>query len=90
MKLIGATDWFVRWPFFIEGILLGMVGALISIALLAAGYSSLVANLQTALFFIPLIYEPTVLLSIYLSLLATGILLGVLGSYISLNRFLNV
>jgi len=90
MKLIGATDWFVRWPFFIEGILLGTVGALISISLLAVGYSSLVSNLQTALFFIPLVYQPNVLISIYASLLATGVMLGVVGSYISLNRFLNV
>jgi cell division transport system permease protein len=90
MKLIGATDWFVRWPFFIEGILLGMIGALISISLLAVGYSSLVSNLQTALFFIPLVYQQNVLISLYASLLATGVLLGVIGSYISLNRFLNV
>ncbi|MEA4924952.1 MAG: permease-like cell division protein FtsX [Syntrophomonadaceae bacterium] len=90
MKLIGATDWFVRWPFFIEGILLGMVGAVVSISLLAIGYKSLVSNLQNALFFIPMVYQPSVLLTVYLSLLATGVLLGVLGSYISLNRFLKV
>jgi len=90
MKLIGATDWFVRWPFFIEGILLGTVGAFISISLLAVGYGSLVSNLQTALFFIPLIYQSNVLINLYISLLATGALLGVLGTYISLNRFLDV
>ena len=90
MKLIGATDWFVRWPFFIEGILLGTVGAFISISLLAVGYGSLVSNLQTALFFIPLIYQSNVLINLYVSLLATGALLGVLGTYISLNRFLDV
>jgi Cell division protein len=90
MKLIGATDWFVRWPFFIEGILLGLVGALVSISLLAIGYSSLVRNLQNALFFVPMVYQHGVLITVYLSLLAAGVLLGVLGSYISLNRFLNV
>lgn len=90
MKLIGATDWFVRWPFFIEGILLGLVGALVSIGLLAIGYSSLVSNLQNALFFVPVVYQHGILMSVYLSLLGTGMVLGVLGSYISLNRFLNV
>lgn len=90
MKLIGATDWFIRWPFFIEGIMLGSVGALISILLLSWGYGSLVSSLQTALFFIPLVYQQSLLINIYLSLFATGAVLGVLGTYISLNRFLDV
>jgi len=90
MKLIGATDWFVRWPFFIEGILLGSVGALISILLLSVGYGSLLNNMQTALFFIPLVNKPNLLFNVYLSLLGTGVLLGALGTYISLNRFLDV
>jgi cell division transport system permease protein len=90
MKLIGATDWFVRWPFFIEGILMGLVGAVIAIGLLAAGYSSLVNNMQTALFFIPVVYQQNMLINLYLSLVAAGALLGVAGTYISLNRFLDV
>lgn len=90
MKLIGATDWFVRWPFFIEGILLGSLGALLAIILLALGYGSLVNNMQTALFFIPLINNQRMLLEIYLALFATGAVLGSLGTFISLNRFLDV
>jgi len=90
MKLIGATDWFIRWPFFIEGIMLGSGGALISIVLLGLGYNSLIHNMQTALFFIPLVYNHSLLVNVYLSLLATGALLGALGTYISLNRFLDV
>jgi cell division transport system permease protein len=90
MKLIGATDWFVRWPFFIEGILLGSVGALLAVILLAIGYGSLVNNIQTAIFFIPLVKNPTVLLEIYLALFAAGAALGCLGTAISLNRFLDV
>jgi len=90
MKLIGATDWFIRWPFFIEGIILGSMGSLMSILLLSWGYGSLVSSLQTALFFIPLVYQQSLLINIYLSLFATGAFLGVLGTYISLNRFLDV
>jgi cell division transport system permease protein len=90
MKLIGATDWFIRWPFFIEGILLGSVGSLISILFLSWGYSALVSSMQTALFFIPLVSQPSLLINVYLSLFATGAFLGVLGTYISLNRFLDV
>ena len=90
MKLIGATDWFVRWPFFIEGILLGALGSLLATALLALGYSSLLNNMQNAINFIPLIKNPELLVDIYLSLFATGAVLGMLGTYISLNRFLDV
>lgn len=90
MKLIGATDWFVRWPFFIEGVLMGVVGALIAIGLLSGGYSSLIKNAQTALFFVPLVSQQSFLIQVYLSLAAVGALLGTLGTYISLNRFLNV
>ncbi|MEQ8200352.1 MAG: permease-like cell division protein FtsX [Syntrophomonadaceae bacterium] len=90
MKLIGATDWFVRWPFFIEGILMGLVGALIAIGLLSGGYTSLINNAQTALFFIPLVRQQSFLIQIYLSLAAVGVVLGTIGTYISLNRFLNV
>jgi len=80
----------VRWPFFIEGILLGSLGALLAIILLALGYGSLVSNMQTAIFFIPLINSPRMLLEIYLALFAAGAVLGSLGTYISLNRFLDV
>jgi cell division transport system permease protein len=90
MKLIGATDWFVRWPFFIEGILLGAIGALLAVILLAVGYGSLVNNMQTAVFFIPLVNSQTMLLKIYLALFAAGAVLGCLGTGISLNRFLDV
>jgi len=90
MKLIGATDWFVRWPFFIEGILLGSLGSLIAIALLALGYTSLLSNLQTAIYFIPLVKNPQLLMNVYLSLFAAGAVLGMTGTYISVNRFINV
>ncbi|MGI5911551.1 MAG: permease-like cell division protein FtsX [Syntrophomonadaceae bacterium] len=89
MKLIGSTDWFIRWPFFIEGILLGTAGAIVAILVLAAGYGSLI-NHMDSLFFIPLITSEEVLRDIYLGLLIGGIILGVLGTWISINRFLRV
>jgi cell division transport system permease protein len=90
MKLIGATDWFVRWPFFIEGILLGAAGGLIAIAVLAFGYGSLLQNMGKALFFIPMVSSKGLLVDLYLTLVATGALLGVIGTSISLRRFMNV
>ncbi|MEN6348512.1 MAG: permease-like cell division protein FtsX [Syntrophomonas sp.] len=89
MKLVGATDWFIRWPFFIEGVFLGSVGALISVLLLGTGYTSLLGKMAT-IYFLPLVSAPNILGYIYICLLITGAILGVVGTYISLNRFLNV
>lgn len=89
MKLIGATDWFVRWPFFLEGVLLGSCGASIAIILLALGYSSLLHNVKTVLF-IALLSNSGILLTVYGGLLATGAILGTVGTAISLNRYLDV
>jgi len=89
MKLVGSTDWFVRWPFFIEGVALATAGSVISVAILALSYGSLIRNMNT-LFFVPLVTSPATLSHLYLGLLITGAVLGVIGTWISLNRFLNV
>ena len=89
MKLIGSTDWFVRWPFFIEGVFLGALGGLIAILVLAAGYGSLISHMD-ALFLLPLVTNAKILSNVYISLLICGAVLGVLGTWISLNRFLDV
>ncbi len=89
MKLIGSTDWFIRWPFFLEGILLSSLGALISIVILAMAYGSLISKIDN-LFFIQLVSDAGTIRSLYLVLLGTGAGLGVVGTWISLNRFLKV
>lgn len=89
MKLIGATDWFVRWPFFLEGVLLGSCGALAALILLAAGYSSILHNVKAVLF-ISLLNNSGILITVYGGLLLTGAILGTVGTLISLNRYLDV
>ncbi len=89
MKLIGSTDWFIRWPFFIEGVFMGAVGGLIAILILAAGYGSLISRMDS-LFFLPLVTNPGTLSNVYIGLLICGTFLGVLGTWISLNKFLDV
>jgi len=89
MKLIGSTDWFIRWPFFIEGIVLATTGAAVSVVILAFSYGYLIRNMNT-LFFIPLVTSASTLGHLYLGLLLTGALLGVVGTWISLNRYLNI
>lgn len=89
MKLIGASDWFVRMPFFLEGVFLGLFGAVIAIAFLALGYSSFTGQAHTVLF-LPIITDMKILINIYLGLLAAGVLLGFMATYFSLNKYLDV
>jgi cell division transport system permease protein len=89
MKLIGASDWFVRMPFFLEGIFLGLTGAIIAVLFLALGYGSLTGQAPTILF-LPIITDTNYLLNIYLGLLAAGVLLGFTATYFSLNKYLDV
>lgn len=90
MKLVGATNWFIRWPFFLEGMFLGLVGAAIAAGILAVSYSVLIGHLQVTLAFIPLVADPKLLGQVYGGLLAAGTTLGAVGTVISLFRFLDV
>ena len=89
MKLVGATDWFIRWPFVIEGVLVGAAGGLLAIVVLAvakvalldplfSGWS-LVSQIRTIAF--------PVLVAV---LLAASALVSAVGSGLSLRRFLRV
>jgi cell division transport system permease protein len=92
MKLVGATNWFIRWPFVIEGIICGLAGAILSVALLWAvkigvvdqwirdADSALTRDQATTIGF-PLLC---------VVLIAAGGLVGALGSGITLRRFLKV
>jgi cell division transport system permease protein len=90
MKLVGATDWFIRWPFLLEGICLGLIGSLPAVILVGRFYRWLAANVYSTLPFIPLLSPAQVLGRLSLLLVGLGILVGGLGSAISVRRFLRV
>ncbi len=90
MKLVGATEWFVRWPFLLEGMLTGLLGACVAIALLLLGYRPIVQHLSTQLFFIPLSYDPRFVNVLAAEVLAGGAVLGFLGSLIGVRRYVRV
>ncbi|OEG00130.1 cell division protein FtsX [Vulcanibacillus modesticaldus] len=92
MKLVGATNWFIRWPFFVEGTLLGILGSLVPIVLIVFGYEFLLEKLNSNLtlsFFqllplYPLAYQISILL------VSIGVFIGVWGSMMSVHRFLKI
>lgn len=90
MKLVGATDNFIRFPFFIEGAILGVVGALLSGLVISWGYSWLHGVAATNLPFLPLMDPVALMPRLIEGLLVGGLLLGALGSAISVRRHLNV
>jgi cell division transport system permease protein len=90
MKLVGATDWFVRWPFVLEGVLGGVLAAVLSGVLVAVGYNVAVSALHLKLLFFPLHYDGSYLAVVLLLIGGAGILLGALGSYLGVRRFLAV
>ncbi|PWI57644.1 permease-like cell division protein FtsX [Sulfoacidibacillus thermotolerans] len=89
MKLVGATDGFIRGPFFVEGTLMGIFGALIPSVLLYEGYRWI--RHQVALFPpFSLLPTPYVMDRVVLVLLACGLFIGVWGSLVSMRKFLRV
>jgi cell division transport system permease protein len=90
MKLVGATDWFVRWPFILEGVLGGVLAALLAGGVIAAFYKPAVTNLTSTLFIFPLTYDGSVLGALVGMLVAAGVALGAFGSYLGVRRFLAV
>ncbi|EAX46855.1 protein of unknown function DUF214 [Thermosinus carboxydivorans Nor1] len=90
MKYVGATDWFIRWPFLIEGMILGFSGALIAVVLLNETYAVLTQQVYESLAFLPLIPKQPFLTNLSIVLLVLGTTIGALGSTISLKRFMKV
>lgn len=90
MKLVGATNRFIQAPFFLEGMALAGAGTVFALICLYLGYHYLLENIQPALAFLPLINDDLVLLKLFLGLGGAGIGLGIIGTFISVNRFLDV
>ena len=90
MKFVGATDWFIRWPFVIEGIILGVIGAIISLGIIYYGYFSVYSFLNDRNLFSYLISPNVILIQLVMHFFLIGILVGIAGSIFSLRKFLKV
>jgi cell division transport system permease protein len=88
MKLVGATDWFVRGPFLLEGMLAGFLASILSVIVVAGGYHPFVDKVKGAVPFLPLSYDAGFLGQLVLVMGFVGIALGAVGSYLGVRRFL--
>ncbi len=90
MKLVGATDWFIRWPFLVEGMVVGLVGAAMSGLCLFVGYNVAVRYIAELTPFIPIITAPEPVAVLCLALLGIGVLMGVVAGGVFIKRYLRV
>lgn len=88
MKAVGATNWFIRWPFMVEGVLLGVISGVVSFGLLAGLYEGMAYVFRDVLsLFTPVKFGPYAL-PILGAFLVVGIITGAFGSMISMGKYL--
>jgi len=90
MKLVGATNWFIRWPFIMEGVSEGLVGSLLAILVALAVKVWILDKLIENLQFLRLSLSPGLLPVLIPCMIIGGIVIGALGSTYALGRFLEV
>jgi cell division transport system permease protein len=87
MRLVGASDAFIRWPFIFEGALVGLIGALATLGLVALGAGPL-GRVMTGFFEVLPLELGSLERDVSLLVLGTGLGLGVLGSWVSVRSYL--
>lgn len=90
MKYVGATNGFIRWPFVIEGMLLGCIGGLIAVACAGEFYYFITSEIEQSLAFFPLVPMFPIFYQLAVALLIIGIFVGAIGSAISLRQYMRV
>jgi cell division transport system permease protein len=90
MKLIGATDTFIRLPFVIEGIGIGFFSSIVTFLICKFGYQYCYDNMKNMFAFMKLVSFDNIQIFLFTSFLAIGVLIGGLGSYISVKKYLSI
>ena len=88
MRLVGASDSFIRWPFIIEGILCGLIGALVTVILVTAVWDP-IQPVMVNMFQMPTAVSDQFLATISVLLFGVGLGVGALGSWISVRSYLS-
>ena len=90
MKFLGATNWFIRWPFLLEGIFLGLLGSAIAVLIITFGYTAIIDQVQNSFTFMPLKDDTNTYLFLLEGLIGIGVIIGALGSMFSMHKYLKV
>lgn len=90
MRLVGASNGFIRGPFLMEGTLEALIAALLAIAALAAGSNALLGKLSDTLSFLSFDIAHSTVFATYGLLLAIGVVIGLFGSAMAMRRYLKV
>jgi cell division transport system permease protein len=91
MRLVGATRWFIRWPFMIEGVVVGFLGGLVAILILWLGKLTIVDPLSDSIDFLAAQNSTTLSFPALVAILfGAAVLVSAIGSGVTLRRFLKV
>jgi cell division transport system permease protein len=90
MRLVGASNWFIRTPFLMEGVVQSLIGSLLAIATLGAVWVYALPPAKELLPFLPITLEGGAALQVSLILVVGGVVIGLLGSGVALRRYLKV
>lgn len=90
MRLVGASNWFIRWPFLLEGVMQGTIGAVLAIGTLYLLKMTVLSWLVTTLPFLSLRFDSTLFAQLVFGLTLGGMFIGASGSAVALRRFLRV
>ncbi len=90
MRLVGASNGFIRGPFIMEGILQALVGAILAIICIAIMRSTVMPRLENLVSFLDLSVDPSLYGFIYLVLLVAGIVVGTIGSVLAMRKYLKI
>ena len=90
MRLVGASNWFIRAPFLLEGIIQSLIGAGLAILVIIGAQALILPRLSEALPFLPVDIPTAALVQMSLILIGAGILIGLIGSGFALRRYLKV
>ncbi|MCA9779229.1 MAG: permease-like cell division protein FtsX [Candidatus Eremiobacteraeota bacterium] len=90
MQMVGAAEWFIRWPFILEGVLQGLLGSVVAAIVVGGSYAMVIPKLTETISFLPMVEAQSMLPTLLPVLILNGAFVGALGSLVSVNKFLKV
>lgn len=90
MRLVGASNWFIRTPFLMEGVIQSLIGAVLAIGSLSIVWLYILPALKESLTFLPLTLSGAAAAQVALILVVSGIVIGLIGSGLAMRRYLKV